>query len=55
MFDSQEACGIVVESFDGLSRAELEERRTLIRELGEWLDEREARTRAVLADLEAGK
>jgi hypothetical protein len=55
MFDSQEAYQVSGERFDGLTRGEVEQRPALIRELGEWLDEREARTRGVLAAIEAGK
>ena len=55
MFDPLEARRIVGQSFDRLTRAELDERRALIRQLNEWLEEREARTRAALAALDAAE
>jgi hypothetical protein len=53
MFDPDEAFRIVGEPFEGLTRAEIEERRALNREFRAWIDEREAHFRSVIAAREA--
>lgn len=53
MFDPHEARRILRESFDGLSRTELEERLALSRELAAWAAERKTLFRAAIAASEA--
>ena len=53
MFDPDEAFRIIGEPFEGLTRAEIEERLALSRELTAWVQDLQARAFARVAVLEA--